>query len=176
MKNPFTCKTLKTNFPRIIVDALSKYEKVPNRKEVITDTMSEYIDKVAASSSSDDDLISTLKDWFAWGHYSGPWRGEWCQTNQTRFDVVENGPAAEARALIASDVCFYTSTGREVDIDGPFESVAYYATVEWRWQKNQDNGEIVKYFVNDKCLSWCPVLALWRIKLRARHLNVQPDE
>ena len=107
--------------------------------------------------------------------YSGPQRGEWCQTNQIRFDVVENGPAAEARALIANDVCFYTSTGREVDIDGPFESVAY-ATVEWKWQKNQDNGEIVKYFVNDKCLSWCPVHALWRIKLRARRLNVQPHE
>ena len=44
--NPFTTKTIKTNYPIIIIEALSKYEKAPNRKEVITDSMFEHINEL----------------------------------------------------------------------------------------------------------------------------------
>ena len=73
--SPFTQKELRTNYPKIIINALSKYKKVPNRKEVITDSMFEYIDELAPKSDTDS-LVSLFKDWLAWSQYSRPRCGE----------------------------------------------------------------------------------------------------
>ena len=172
--NPFTFKELKINYPKIIITALSKYEKVPDRKEVITDSMFEYIEELA-SQSDEDSLISSFKDWLTWSRYSGPRRGEWCQKRQKKYEIAEHGNGNEARAITARDVQFYTKHAREISLDDDFSNVAY-AAVEWRFQKNHDNGEIIKYYVNPRSTKWCPALALWRIKQRAKRLGIPKHE
>ena len=45
LANPYTDKSTGTNYPDILINALKKYEKIPDRREVITDSMFEYISK-----------------------------------------------------------------------------------------------------------------------------------
>ena len=160
-----------TNYPKILIKALKEYEKVPDRREVITDTMFEYIN-AQANISNDDGLTAALKDWFAWGRYSGPRRSEWCQTSQTTYEKeVDN----TAKAITPADIVFYNSEGKVLNQPKDFDTTQY-AIVEWRWQKNDENGEKIKYFVNSNCNAWCPVYALRRIKQRAERLGIPDHE
>ena len=85
-----------------------------------------------------------LKKWAAWGRYSSPRRSEWCQTNQTKYKRAEDGQNNKALGISFNGILFYNKHGRIVNLITPFSNVSY-ATVEWRFQKNNNNGEIVKY-------------------------------
>ena len=62
LANPYSDKSITTNYPRILLDALKKYKKVANRREVITDSMFEYI--YTQVSKNDLNLTnSSLQDW-----------------------------------------------------------------------------------------------------------------
>ena len=109
--------------------------------------------------SDDNGLHSAFKDWAAWGRYSDPRCSEWCQTNQTKYERAKSGKKGEALAISFNDILFYDKHGRLVNLASPFVQVSY-ATVEWRFQKNNDNGEIVKYYANPLSKKWCPAYAL----------------
>lgn len=170
LPNPFTSKVA-TNYPKILIKALKEYEKVPDRREVITDTMFEYINE-QASMSDDNSLTAALKDWFAWGRYSGPRRSEWCQMSQKTYERAIDDTAI---AITPADIVFYNSEGKVSDQTKDFNATQY-AIVEWRWQKNDENGEKIKYYVNTNCSTWCPVHALRRIKQRAKRLGIPDHE
>ena len=57
------------------------------------------------------------------------------------------GTNDKALAISFNDILFYDKHGIVVNLTAPFAKVSY-ATVEWRFQKNSDNGETVKYYVN----------------------------
>jgi len=158
--DPFKLKTLRINYPAIIIKALSKYEKQEKRKEVVTDSMFEHIDELAEADHVDG-LHCAFKDWAAWSRYSGPRRSEWCQESQT-YQRADAGEDDEAKAIIAADIHFFDKHGREITLDCDFSRVAY-AEVEWRFQKNGMNGEKIKYYVNLLSQKWCPAYALWLI-------------
>ena len=171
--NPYTCE-LKTNFPEIVVKALRQYEKIEDRREIITDSMFEFIEEVGRSSDQDS-LEDAFSDWAKWTRYGGPRRREWCQRTKTKYDKVEHGPD-EAAALIMDDVVPYDATGRLLDPRScTFDEVHSFA-VRWRWQKNGDNGEIIKYYKDIDNPIWCPCKALWNIIQRAIRLNIKPHE
>ena len=92
-----------------------------------------------------------------------------------KYKIAEHGDSEQARAITAHDVQFYTEHAREVSLDRDFSCLAY-AAVEWRFQKNNDNGKIIKYYVNLHSKQWCPAFALWRIKQRARRLEIPEIE
>lgn len=170
LPNPFSSKVA-INYPKVIIKALKEYEKIPDRREVITDSMFEYIN-VRAKESAEDSLIAALQNWFAWGRYSGPRRSEWCQTSKKSYEKEIDD---SAKAITPADIVFYDAESKILNMLNDFSKV-YYATVEWRWQKNNDNGEKIKYFINTTCFAWCPVHALWNIKQRARRLMIPDDE
>ena len=171
--NPYSYE-VETNFPRIIVDALRKYEKIEDRREIITDSMFQYMDEVGTSEDVDS-LEAALNDWFKWGRYSGPRRREWCQTRKSAYDTVDKGPD-EAAALIASDVVPYDSTGTRLNARICTLDDIECFTVRWRWQKNGDNGETLKYYRDRKNEKWCPCRALWNIVQHAICLGVKAHE
>ena len=174
LPDPFTYEKLEVNYPEIILKNLKKYESEPKRKEVVTDGMFEYIDEIA-SCSSDDSLASAFKDWAAWSRYSGPRRAEWCQTRMTIYDTPENGPD-EASAIRIDDIQCFDDRGRLVTPENAsFRQVAYIA-VRWRFQKNGNNGEIIKYYKDPYNKKWCPCRALWNIYRRAIRLGIPSHE
>ena len=61
VRDPFRTKLIRVNCPKILLDSLSKYEKIPNHKEVVTGAMFEYIDKLAKSEPNDG-IVTSLRD------------------------------------------------------------------------------------------------------------------
>lgn len=173
--DPFSCKGIKKNYPKMLLDALKQYEGQPDRREVITDAMFEYIDELAQNAHPDS-LIRALNDWLKWSRYSGPRSIEWCQTTKTKFKLVEEGYEDEPYAFTPRDIKFFDNRGRMLDPrTHSFERVLY-ATVCWRFQKNGHNDEEIKYYRDFLHPRWCPVRPLWDIIQRAIRLNVGPKE
>ena len=177
IENPYEPEDnqLDENFPDIIIKALKKYEKIPKRREVITDSMFVYINE-KAQDSREDSLENAFKDWAAWSRYSGPRRSEWCQTRKTKFETVTDGPEDKALAIRASDITFYDATGRVINPDCQTFARVTYAEVVWRYKKNGENGEAIKYYKDDLNKVWCPCKAIWNIIQRAARLRIKKNE
>ena len=174
--NPFSNKSLEKNYPEVILKALKKYESHADRREVITDSMFQHIDELA-SKSGPDSLLATLNDFLKWSRYSGPRQSEWCQTRKRSYDRVDENPNGEALALILDDLRFYDHLGRrQSSATVRYEDIAH-VEVCWRYQKNDDNGEIIKYYRASLDLKrWCPCYALFNIARRAHRLNIPSHE
>lgn len=175
MADPYECKTLRRNYPKILISALARYEKVPNRREIITHDMFEHIAK-QADRAGPDSLVASFKDWLSWSRYGGPRQGEWSQEkSKTKYKEVE-GIAGEAQAFRLDDLAFYDHNSRGIDPRDTLICNVAYATVRWRYQKNKDNGEIIKYYVDSRGNRWCPVYALLSIAQRAIRMNIPSNE
>lgn len=174
LPDPYKCPTLKINFPKKLLAALARYEKVKRRREIITDRMFIYIEELA-KVADEDSLIAAVKDWLAFSRYSAIRRSEWCQTTKTKYEKPLDGPD-EALAFIFSDFEFYDVFEHNLDVQtATYADVAFSSSL-WRFQKNGDNGEKRRYFRDDANPSWCCVLAQWRIAKRARRLNIPAEQ
>ncbi len=176
LPNPVSTKSIKVNYPDLLLKALKKYEKVANRREVIADCMFQYIDKLA-ESAHEDSLISALNDWLKWSRYGGPRRCEWCQTTKTKAKYgIDNGPEDEPQAFTLDDIKLFDARGQLLNpIIHPWHLV-HYIEVCWRFQKNGNNGERIKYWRDFQNERWCPCKPLWNIVQRALRLGVAPHE
>lgn len=176
LPDPFNNSNVTVNYPEIIITALSKYESKPDRKEPVTDSMFLYIAEQARASRQDS-MLAALKDWFAWSRYGGPRRAEWCQTTMTKYQTVEHGPPNEAAAFRLDDITFYTKRGLRIDPNNISAlSIVHHAKVRWRYQKNEDNGEEITYYLDKSNPEWCPCLSLWNIVQRALRLRIPSHE
>ena len=72
-----------------MTDAVKKYESVPKRKEIISDSMFHYIAKLALRSAKDS-LIRAMVDWIVLGCYTGFRKLEWCSDHHNSFDTVND--------------------------------------------------------------------------------------
>jgi len=89
---------------------------------------------------------------------------------------VENGPPGEPQAFRLDDISFYDADGREVPLHSDNWHKVKYASVRWRFQKNNENGETIKYYEDEINIRWCPCSALWNIALRAIRLCIPANE
>ena len=179
-------KEAEIDYIKIITSAVQKYEKMPNRREMIYDSMYHHMIKLRSrySESHPDCLVVALCDWMFLGRYVGFRKSEWCndhKTAYTKIDDPEWGSRPDALSLIKEDIQFFSSTGAPVTLpeaalltrDLP-EAIAYVELLI-RKQKNNDNYQTLKYNRCTKNSALCPVLAAFRIVCRATHLNL-PDE
>ena len=137
--------------------------------------MFEYIAR-QASISGPDSLISSFNDFGIWSRYSGPRRGEWCQTTKTKYKRVEEGTVDEAQAITGNDVSYYDGMGKVINPDRETFVHVAYAQVIWRFQKNRNNGKAIKYYKDTENRQWCPCRALWNITQRAKRLKIPSHE
>ena len=171
------CTILKENFPKILINALEKYEDMPDRKESVTDSMFQFIIDLAKNEPPDSQL-SALRDWFVWSRYGGPRRAEWCQTAKSKYQRIPEGEDAEGEALafLLADVCAFDKYGRHLDMRKAKLSQVDSMSVKWRYQKNGNNGEVITYYRDYDNQDWCAVVALWNIVQRAIRLNIPVEE
>ena len=165
-----------TNFIDIIIHTVSKYEKQPNRRNMISDSMMLWLLKKAKKADIDSDIAATV-DWIILGRYAGFRRSEWSQSNQTKFETIDHWPGQPPKAMIFSDFSFL---GQHEDIIGItiISSITgiKHLTLRWRFQKNGQNGEEITFARNDANPNLCPVRAALRICQRAIRLQVPRDE
>lgn len=85
-------------------------------------------------------------------------------------NLTHEAPAP--KAFILSDFTFYSTS--QARIYNPIESdisIIDYVDIRWRFQKNRDNGQVIPFKRDNDHPSVCPVLAAFRIHLRAKRLK-----
>lgn len=168
---------VKDDLVKPLLQAVQRYEKVENRKEMIYDNMLAHMLKVCRLASPDSSDAAIL-DWIILGRVTGARRSEWCQDSQTvemtTPNVAHDSP--EPRAFILADFEFFdSSTRRLYDLSSSSSSTVDYVRIRWRYQKNSDNGQKISFKRDYDHPQVCPVLAALRIYQRAQRLQVPPD-
>ena len=165
------------NYISLITDAVRKWELVPNRREVIHDAMFHHMLKVATTSPSDD-FHCAATDWSLLGRYTGFRKSEWCQDSPHSHARITDplwGDRPDSVAVIAEDFVLKDADGIVIPITlSTPPSAVRFAELRIRYQKNQDNYQILTYSASTATPSTCPVQAILRILNRGLRLNLPP--
>ena len=162
-------ETADVDLVKIIIDAVGQYEQVPKRRLMISDAMMlEIIDM--AEKSHPDSLTAAIADWIILGRYTGFRLGEFGQESDSEYATI--GYTDEAVAMISDDFVFFGPGQRRLDQHElpPLDEIEG-VKLEWRDQKNGDNGQKIPYTKNKKCPRICGVAAAYRIRRRADRLK-----
>ena len=129
----------------------------------------------SSKMSHPDSLDAAILDWIILGRVTGARKSEWCQDSQTvklTNPTLPNIPP-QPLAFLLADFTFQDHQGRIIHtIDSTSFASAASVTIEWRFQKNKNNGEKIPFAHDSKRPSICPVHAALRICLRAKRLNL----
>ena len=158
-----------------------RWESIPNRAEAMSlDMVQSLLDK--SKSSHPDSSSAAIADWIILGSYAGFRMSEFGQSRSSL--VLPVNPTAaittnidgSAKAFIFDDFSFYTSRRIRIDVGSISDtSILDSADIRYRFQKNNDNGQIVTFSRNKDCPQLCPVMAMYRICLRAQRLHLDPQ-
>ena len=165
------------NYIKVMTNAIKKYETVPKRKEMISDSMFHYIVNLASRASTDS-LVSAITDWIVLGCYTGFRKSEWCCDHHELYPTIDDpnwGDRPNALPTIADDFSFTTATGRRIhDVDATPDTDITFTTLCFRKQKNNDNGQTLTYRRRADSHWLCPTQASLNIVRRARRLSSPP--
>ena len=170
------CSLTSTNYVTIVVRALAAYEDVPNRRNMITGEMMQYL-LVESRRRHEDSDLAAIVDWLILGRYTGFRKSEWCQSTQSKFDCIEDWPGQPPLAFIISDFQFLDKNKRRIPWSRQISRVeVYYIIIRWRKQKNGENGEEITFARDESQPDFCPILAALRIAARADRLGTPANE
>ena len=151
MMNP--CLDTTGNQSRYIKDILheaKRWELIPNRQDPLTKPMVFYIIKKGKSlhKTNPHNLYSALGDWLTLGLQSGFRRKEWAQAQshlRKTKDVQRNIDGSPA-AFVLDDFEFRGKNNQRLN-QASIKDInrAHSVNVKWRYQKNNDNGQVITY-------------------------------
>ncbi len=161
-----------TDYVDLIIRTVTKYEQVPKRRNMITDSMMLFLHKQMTTEPLDS-ATSAIIDWLILGRYTGFRKSEWCQSNQQKYETVDSWMGNPALAFIFSDFEFKTKDENVTNLNPSTDiDLIEHVVIQWRHQKNNDNGQKITYSRASNDPRFCPVLAAIRICLRALRLGV----
>jgi len=168
------------NYVDMILKAVRDYERVPNRRNMITDDMMVYLLQLAQADNKDGS-VAAIVDWIILGRYTGFRMSEWAQSTQTKYAKIDHWPNQPPMAMIYTDFVFLGEDQRRIHINKNttyeelLESVEY-VEIQWRHQKNKDHGQKIPFARDRINNDYCPVLAAIRIAMRVLRLNAPKEE
>lgn len=166
------------NYIKIMTNAVKKYETVPNRKEMISDSMFHYM-ATLYKRASDDSFVHAVVDWITLGCYTGFRKSEWCSDHHDSFATINDpqwGHRPSTLSVIASDFAFTTISGRRLhETESAPDHEVVFSSLCFRKQKNNDNGQLLTYRRRSDSNWMCPVQASLNIARRARRLDTPHD-
>ena len=150
------------NYINIMTNVIKKYETLPNRKEMISDSMFNYI-ATLHKRATDDSFVHAVIDWITLSCYTGFRKSEWCSDHPVFFATIDDphwGNRPTALPVIASDFAFTTESGRWLHdpVSSPDHKVEF-TSLCFQKQKNNDNGQILTYRRRSDAHWMCPVQA-----------------
>ena len=156
-----------------------RWESMPNRREPLTKKMLLWIISLAHTHPAHS-AIPALADWCILAIHFGFRLAEFIQTqeNIAKHTIpmnIDNLP----QAFIAADVNFFDNTKNRVYPDHSTtadHSIVGGFSLRWRYQKNQQNGEIKLMTRNNTTPQFCTVRAMLRIFHRARLRNIKHNQ
>jgi hypothetical protein len=160
-----------------MTDAVRKWELIPNRREVIHDAMFHHL-LMTSSSHHKDSLHAAATDWSLLGRYTDFRKSEWCQDSPHIYARITDplwGDRPNSIALIAEDFVLKNAHGIRVVVS-PSTTPAdiQHAEMPIRYQKNQDNYQVLTYSASPSLLDTCPVRAILHILPRGICLGLPP--
>ena len=174
------------NFIKTITDAVKKFEKVPNRREMIHDSMYEHMLVLYEKyyTKDPDCLLVSLCEWMFLGRYTGFRREEWCNEKSTEYTRITDplwvGNAT--RSVAIEDFTFFDAKGAPIKIPKSLwckplptlPSDISFVELCIRKQKNNDNFQKITYSRCVKNPFLCPVYVSFRIHCRGLRLGAPP--
>ncbi|KAL7528811.1 LOW QUALITY PROTEIN: hypothetical protein ACHAWF_002717, partial [Thalassiosira exigua] len=102
-----------TDYTKIVSDAMVNYEKVPDRMNMITDSMTRWLQE-GAKSHAPEEALDVIVDWVLLGRYAGFCKSEWCQSSQTTFKRIGSWRDKPPLAFILADFTFFDKYERRI--------------------------------------------------------------
>ena len=151
-----------------------RWESMPSRQEPVTIEMTEHL-ITQATQCSPDNFESALADWVIMGNQSGFRSSKWCQPYSNKSLPVNRSITrnidSSASAFIASNFSLRDKHKRPLTISATLDPTTFvYCDTCWRFQKNNNNGEIITYDHNDLKPTHYYIRAVLRILARADRL------
>ncbi|KAL3790760.1 hypothetical protein HJC23_010039 [Cyclotella cryptica] len=163
------------NYISIMTDAVQKWALLPNRRECIHDGMFLHILQTRASHHVDS-FHSVATDWSLLGRYTGFRKSEWCQDSPRCFHCITDplwGNRPDSIAVIAEDFTLKDNNGLRVPVTlSTKPSSVHFAKLHIRYQKNQDNYQVLTFSAAKGNSISCPVHAILRILQRGLRLGL----
>jgi hypothetical protein len=161
-----------SKYVKDILNEVKRWETVPNRREPVTNEIIDYLYKKGTKISIDNpnNLYSALSDWLILGHQSGFRRKEWAQDRSyiNKHNDFQRNVDGSPAAFTLTDFEFRTKNNKRISQNNNREiQKASIVNVKWRYQKNNDNGQIISYIEDTVNKHYCYVSACKRIRLRA---------
>jgi hypothetical protein len=163
-----------------IINEIKRWENIPNRREPVSKQMIDYIASKGKKlhKKIPDNIYLALSDWLILGMQSGFRRKEWAQENSYLIkhkDIQRNVDGSSA-AFIMNDFEFRGRNNTRINQKSNYDvNNSHSVNLTWRFQKNNDNGQIVTYVKDTVNKAYCYVSAAKRIRLRAIKYKVQED-
>jgi hypothetical protein len=140
LPDPTEPSFLKQDLLTPLLNAVKSYETVPNRKEMISDSMVAHMLRLCKLLPTYS-LDSAILDWIILGRFTGARRSEWCQDGPA-IEMTEPNFAHETpepRAFIFEDFEFFDSDGKRIyTVSAAHVDVVEFVKIRWRFQKNND--------------------------------------
>ncbi len=177
LPDPTDPNLLSQDLVSVLLNAVKSYEKVPNRKEMITDSMVSHMLR-EYKLIHPDSLHGAILDWIILGRVTGCRRSEWCQDGPDIEMTMPclSHPVPEPKAFIFEDFQFFDEHQRRIySVSDQVSTTVSFVKIRWRFQKNNDNGQVIPYSRDYTHPEVCPVMAAFRIILRASALGLPPS-
>ena len=126
-----------------------------------------------------NNIYTALADWLVLGQQAGFRRKEWAQdkTYLRQHNNIERNIDGSAAAFIISDFEFRAKRNIRINNLSKQEiNKSYIFNLKWRFQKNNDNGQIISYVKNTANKQFCFVEAPKRIHHRTLNLKIPKDK
>ena len=162
-----------------IINECKRWEKMPDKREPITPEMLQYLIDLAKRDKYQDSITNAVVDWIVMGMYAGFRKSESFQdqSNVTK-GLFEKAIDGSAKAFTIDDFSFRKGETRlhrtsDEPIDRSETDLVY---LQWRYQKNGNNGERIPFSENKENNDHCFVNRAIRVRQRAQRLKIPADK
>ena len=165
-----------SEFIAAILREHKRCEQMSNRRSPLTPRM---IKSAHEEPQCHPDALNTaLLDWLILNMYLGARKCEWCQDASylKKHRTFSKNIDGSSQAFTLEDFEFLGTGNKRVKINTVFheESSITGVRIRWKFQKNNDNGQKLTYFINKLSPKMCPVMAARNICARAMRLRIDP--
>ena len=182
LMNP--CLDIMGNQSTYIKDILrehKRWESIPNCKEPLTKKMVKYIiDKgKTLNNANHNNIYTALGDWLVVGLQAGFRRKEWAQdrTYMKKHKDIERNIDKSSAAFILEDFEFRAKNNKRINNSSTIKiKNSSMVNIKWRFQKNNDNGQVISYIKDSINNTYCVVEACKRLRNRAISLKIAKDK
>ena len=125
-----------------------------------------------------NNIYTALGDWLVVGLQAGFRRKEWAQdrTYFRKYKDIERNIDKLSSAFILEDFEFRAKGNKRINNSSTNKiKKSSIVNIKWRFQKNNDNGQVISYIKDNINKTYCVVEACKRLHNRAIDLKIAKD-